>query len=100
MRSARCAPAPRAVLRGAVPGHAARYPQTALAPLRNRPHAITPREAKMFEIGGIVVLDPRRQNVLLPCRRRQLDSLQLLDHLQDAVAAAQLQSRSHMLPSK
>src|SRR4029453_14052700 len=38
--------------------------------------------------------------MLLPCRRRQLDSLQLADDFQNAVAPAQLSLGSHVLPSK
>ena len=47
-------------------------------------------KAKILEIRRIVILNPRRQNVLLPCWRRQLQSLQLADDFQNAVAPTQL----------
>src|SRR5258705_5095850 len=54
----------------------------------------------MLEIGGIVAFDPSRQNMLFPCGSREFEPLQLLDHAQHAVSAAQLHSRSDVLPSE
>ena len=57
-------------------------------------------QAQVLEIGGVVEVDARREHVALPRRRRQLQSLQLRDHLRDAVALVQLRPRLHVLPAQ
>src|SRR5439155_10997938 len=58
------------------------------------------RETEAVEIGGVVARDARRQHLSLPGARRQLEPLELADHLEEPVAAVELRPRLHVLPAE
>src|SRR5207247_5067411 len=58
------------------------------------------REAEAVEIGGVVAGDACRQHLGLPGARRQLEPLELADHLEETVAAVELRPRLHVLPAE
>src|SRR5271157_274689 len=57
-------------------------------------------EAKLIELCRIVLVHPRRENLLLPCVRRNFKTLQLSHGFQQSSLAAQLRLRSHVLPAQ
>ena len=56
------------------------------------------REAKRLQVGCVVVLDSRGQNLLLPGGGGKLQPLKLADHLEHAVAPVQHGVLVHVLP--
>src|ERR1019366_7097252 len=58
------------------------------------------RQAKLIERGGIVIVHPRRQDVLFPSVRRNFETLQLTHGLQQSAFAAQLRLRRNVLPAQ
>ena len=53
-----------------------------LGPRGQAPPDHLTRQAELVEPAGVVAVDPGRQDLRLPLRRRRLDALQLLEHLQ------------------
>src|SRR5579864_118632 len=67
---------------------------------RQPPPSHRPSHAKLIEPFRIVVRNPPRQNLPLPCVRGNFESLQLLQYFQRPPLSGGLGARSHMLPAE
>jgi len=70
-----------------------------LARRQPAPHDVTV-QAQLIQPLRIVAVQPRRQHLALPRTGRGLESLQLLDHAAEAVAADQLRAARDALPAQ
>src|SRR5205085_3239227 len=57
-------------------------------------------EAKLLEIGAVVLLDARRQHVALPRSRRKLEAAELRDDASHAFASMRPRAVVHVLPAQ
>ena len=83
-----------------------RIPSTAVARVQRRRMRGQPspshnsREAKLIDVGRLVIRNPPRQHETLPCVRGNFKSLQLANDLERAMLAAHLRAGGDMLPAQ